>query len=82
MKNLFTYYLLIIAPLVILIWLNQADLVSGWWFIGLFLLYALVYHTYIDGKRLVGKDIIEKKEIWKMIIPGSRLAHFQELYLR
>jgi hypothetical protein len=82
MKNLFTYYLLILAPIGIVIWMNKADLVSGWLFIGLILFYALIYRTYTDGKRLVDKNIIPKKDLWKMIIPGKRFAYFQELYLK
>jgi hypothetical protein len=82
MKNIFVFYLLILAPIGILVWLNKADLVNGTVFIGLILFYALIYRTYTDGKRLADKNIIPKKDIWKMIIPGNRLEHFKELYLK
>ncbi len=79
MKNLLIYYILILAPLGILFWLYKVDLINGNMFVGLFLFYALIYRTYIDGKKLADKNVIPKKDIWKMIIPGSRLEHFKEL---
>ena len=82
MKNLLTYYILILAPLGILFWLNKSDLINGTLFFGLLFFYALIYRTYIDGKKLADKNIIPKKDIWKMIIPGNRLEHFKELYLK
>jgi hypothetical protein len=82
MKNLLTFYILILAPLGILFWLNKSDLIDRTLFVGLLILYALVYRTYTDGKRLAEKNIIPKKDIWKMIIPGNRFEHFKELYLK
>jgi hypothetical protein len=35
----------------------------------------------MDGKRLSDKNIIKKKDIWKMIIPRKRFENFKELYL-
>jgi hypothetical protein len=81
MKNLFTYYIVILAPLGFLICLNKASLIGGTAFAGLMIFYLLVYRTYTDGKRLFDKEVIEKKDIWKMIIPGKRIAFFRELYL-
>lgn len=81
MKNLLAYYFLILTPLVILFSLSKTDLLSGVLLIALILFYALIYRTYIDGKRLADKDVISKKDIWKMIIPGNRLKYFKELYL-
>lgn len=82
MKNLSIFYILILAPLGILFWLNKSDLINGTLFVGLFLFYILFYRTYIDGKRLAYKGIIPKKDIWKMIIPGNRFKYFKELYLK
>jgi hypothetical protein len=62
--------------------MSKADLMNGWLLITLLLFYALVFRTYIDDKRLVEKNIILKKDIWRMIIPGSRIEHFKELYLK
>lgn len=82
MKNLLTFYILILVPLGILFWLNKSDLINGTLFVILLIFYALVYRTYTDGKRLANKNIIQKKDIWKMIIPGNRFEHFKELYLK
>ncbi|MBP9151668.1 MAG: hypothetical protein KBF73_05255 [Flavobacteriales bacterium] len=82
MKNLFVYYLVILAPVGLLIWLNKTDMVSANLWVGLFFVYLLIYRTYVDGKRLSDKGVIPKKDIWKMIIPGARFKHFKELYLK
>lgn len=82
MKNLFNYYALILTPLGLMIWLLRTDLINPWGFVGLMFFYSLIYRTYIDGKRLADKNIIPKKDIWKMIIPGSRIGYFKELYLK
>ncbi|MDO9274666.1 MAG: hypothetical protein Q7T92_03845 [Lutibacter sp.] len=44
--------------------------------------YSLIYRTYIDGKRLADKNILQKKDSWKMMIPGSHIKYFKELYLK
>ena len=81
MKKLFNYYLKILIPLGILIWLNKTDL-NPTLFVFLLFFYALIFRTYVDGKRLADKKIIPKKDIWKMIIPGKRFEYFKELYLK
>tara|TARA_R110001592_G_scaffold55740_8_gene170402 strand:+ start:3126 stop:3374 length:249 start_codon:yes stop_codon:yes gene_type:complete len=82
MKNLFTYYIAILAPMVLMIGLSKTDLVSPPVFVGLFFFYFLVYRTIIDGIRLSGKKVIPKKDIWKMIILGYHFKYFKELYLK
>jgi hypothetical protein len=82
MKNIINYYILILTPLGLLIWLLRTDSINTWGFVGLLFFYSLIYRTYIDGKRLADKNIIPKKDIWKMIIPGKRLEYFKELYLK
>lgn len=82
MKNLLFFYVLILTPIGILFWLNQTHLLDGTIVLILFLFYALVYRTYLDGKRLADKNIISKKDIWKMIIPGTRLKYFKDLYIK
>lgn len=79
MRNLLVFYLCIIAPLVILFWVNKSNLINETWFVFPILFYGMIYRTYTDGKRLVDKNIIPRNEIWKMIIPGKRLKHFKEL---
>jgi hypothetical protein len=82
MKNLLTYYIFILSPIGVLILLNKAEKIDVTLFVGLFFFYAFIYRTYTDGKRLADKNIIPKKDIWKMIIPGSRLQYFKDLYLK
>lgn len=82
MKNLFIYYLTSLSPIGILIWLSRTNLVNPTLFVLLLFFYALIFRTYVDGKRLADKNIIPKKDIWKMIIPGKRFRYFKELYLK
>ena len=79
MRNLFVYYLAIIVPLVFLFFLRySAELFT----IGL-IVYAFIYRTITDGIRLANKNIITKKEIWKLASPfgGYRFKYFRQLYL-
>ena len=82
MKNIFIYYLTILTPLAIIIWLNKTNSIDSTYFVGLLFIYLLIFRTYIDGKRLFDKNVIQKKDIWKMIIPGKHIEYFKELYLK
>ena len=82
MKKILFFYLLIFAPLVILFWMNKSDSISSFYFVLFLFLYVFVYRTFTDGIRLIDKNIIHKKDLWKMIIPGSRFKYFKELYLK
>jgi hypothetical protein len=82
MKNLFIYYLTILSPIGMLTWLSRIDLVNPTLFVLLLFFYVLIFKTYVDGKRLSDKNVIQKKDIWKMIIPGKRFEYFKELYLK
>lgn len=82
MKNLWMFYIIILAPLVLLIfcirmyWIDGASLAIS------VLFYALVYRTFTDGKRLAAKNIISETSIWKLAIPGTRFQYFKDLYLK
>ena len=82
MKNLLTYYILILTPIGLMIWLLKTDSINSFGFVGLMFFYSLIYRTYIDGKRLADKNIIPKNDIWKMIIHGKHIEYFKELYLK
>lgn len=82
MKNLKVYYFVTIIPVIIIFMLKFTDMITNNWFFYLFVTYLLLYRTYTDGRRLVAKGIIEKRDIWKMIIPGQRFKYFKELYLQ
>ena len=82
MKNLFIYYLTILSPIGVLTYLSRTDLVNPTLFVLLLFFYVLIFRTYVDEKRLSDKNIIQKKDIWKMIIPRKRFEYFKELYLK
>ena len=81
MKSKLLYYLAITIPLLTLGLLYKIETLDSTWFFILVLVYALIYRTYTDGKRLVEKGIIKETDIWKMVIPGQRYKFFKELYL-
>lgn len=82
MKNIIVYYFAMILPAAIIFYLSLTNGINSNWFVYLFGFYLFAYRTYIDGKRLADKGLIESKDIWKMIIPGRRLRFFKDLYLR
>ena len=82
MRNIIVYYCVVIVPVAIIALLILTDTINSNWFVYSFCFYLFIYRTYIDGKRLVDKGIIEKKDIWKMIVPGQRFRFFKDLYLR
>jgi hypothetical protein len=81
MKNKRTYYLVITLPIVALVLVHNFELIDNIWFMCLLIFYFVIFRTYTDGRRLVDKGVIEKREIWKLIIPGYRIKHFKDLYL-
>ena len=81
MKKLIIYYLLVIAPFVTIILLGRFDFINSSQFVGLLFFYLFVYRTYLDGKKLSNKNLIPKKDIWKLSIPGKRMRYLRELYL-
>ena len=81
MRNIFIYYLAISIPVVAIIFLRKAELITSTWFVILLFIYLIIYRSYIDGKRLIEKGIIEKKDFWKVLIRGQQIKYFKELYL-
>lgn len=81
MIKLIVYYINILTPLAVLKWLSSNNQITAALLTFALLLYALVYRTYIDGKRLADKKIISYKDIWKLILPGMRAKYFKALYL-
>ncbi len=82
MKNLIICYLLILVPLAAILILNELDFINSSQFAGLLFFYLLVYRTYINGKILTDKNLIPKKDIWKLVIPGKRIHFIKELYFK
>jgi hypothetical protein len=82
MKNIIVYYFAVIVPVVIIFLLRQTNMINSNWFVYSFCFYLFIYRTYIDGRRLADKRLIEKKDIWKIIVPGQRFRFFKDLYVR
>lgn len=80
MKNIVAYYLAILIPLATLFSLSQLGYIDAKNLVLLFLFYLFVYRTYIDGLRLVSIGLISRKDIWKLVLPGSRSDYLMELY--
>ena len=80
MKNIIVYYLAILLPIPLLIWLSKTN--NSDWFTFLLLVYALPYRTLIDGMRLISKRLMRWNENWKLFIPGQRLEYTRELYFK
>jgi len=79
--KLLNYYILIFAPFGLIVLLSKLELIASNVFVLLLFLYIFIYRTYLDGYKLTKKNIITKREIWKLIIPGRRLQYVKELYL-
>jgi hypothetical protein len=82
LKNLFVYYLAILLPIVIILFLYGKEVIGFTSLLVLVIAYLLVYRTWTDGSRLAAKGIISKKDRWKMMLPGMHMKHFTELYLK
>ena len=81
MKNKLIYYITITTPIILIFMFDRLQIINTNWVVGLFFLYLFVYRTYVDGLRLAAKGVIPKKDIWKVLIPGTRVKYFSELYL-
>ncbi len=75
------YYITILTPLCLLIFLVISKAIDNSLFCILLFFYAFVYRTITDYLRLLSKHVISKKAFWKLLIPGSRIKYFKELYL-
>lgn len=80
MKNIVIYYFAVIAPLAVLFAFTHLGYINAKNLVLLFLFYLIIYRTYIDGLRLCAKNLINRKDIWKLAIPGSRSDYILDLY--
>jgi hypothetical protein len=78
MKNMIIFYLAILPPIPILIWISISG--DSRLFAILLLVYVIPYRTLIDGLRLVTKNVIKWNEIGKLLIPWKRSEFFKDLY--
>lgn len=81
MKNLFVFYLLILLPIIAAVILVKYEIIDNVVFFISIFFYTLIYRTLTDGIKLYKNGKIQKKDIWKLILPGNRLEHFRALYL-
>jgi hypothetical protein len=73
------YYLVILAPFSLMIWLGLAE--KALLFVVCLFLYALIFRPIVDSNRLIKKEVIRKKDIWKLFVPFyGRIIFFRELY--
>ena len=79
MKTL-SFYALIVSPLLILAVLSKLHPVEPQIFTILILLYALVYHPTVVGKRLLSKHIINQSDFAKNYIPFWNMQYFSEAF--
>jgi len=79
MKNIFVYYIVILAPIPLLVWLAQ---IQSSWFIIAILTYCIPYRLLIDGARLVNKKVITWKQVWRLLVPWLFADYFRELYIK
>lgn len=76
MKNLFIYYLSILLPIPLLISVSNNSV-----FFTFLLLFYIIFRGFIDGQRLIEKNVIEKKDLWKsVLIPFWSSRFFRQLY--
>ena len=80
MKNLINYYSLIFIPFALLIIGIKTEFLSIGQFLVLFIFYALPYRGVTDYYRLRSKNVINKNQYLIILIPGSRIRYFRELY--
>jgi hypothetical protein len=80
MKNLIVYYATIFIPLGLLLYFAKTKQPDSAWFVGLLFFYAFIFRAIADYARLLSKDAIAKKQFWHILIPGSRIKYFKELY--
>jgi hypothetical protein len=77
MKSLFVFYLEIILPIILILYLFKINF-SVLAVICLFV-YALLYRPLVDHQRLKTKGIISES-FWKLHIPLFRIKYFKALY--
>ena len=77
MKNLFIYYFAILLPIPLIIIISNDRPIT----FTILLLFYIIFRGFIDGQRLIEKNIIKKKDLWKsVLIPFWSSRFFRQLY--
>lgn len=79
LKNVFLYYVSILAPFMALIYFGR-EMHSNI-FVICFFTYLLLYRPVIDRIRLIDKGIITREKAFRFYFPGVHYYYFKELYL-
>jgi hypothetical protein len=75
MKKLIFYYFAILIPIPLFIGFSS----NSKMFV-IFLLSYVIYRGFVDGQRLIEKEILDKKELWKAFIPFWCSRYYRQLY--
>ena len=78
MKNIVVFYIAILIPFPFSYQIDRSGYQIA--FAILLLVYAFPYRALTDGMRLVSKNLMTWPEVWKLLIPGSRLGYTRALY--
>ena len=80
MKNVYLYNFCAITPLPLLIYLSKMGVMNSTWFCFFLFFYAFPYRFYIYYLRLRSKNVVQRNEMYSLMIPGNRIKYFRELY--
>lgn len=80
LKNTFNFYILLLAPFMILMLVSNLNLIGAEAFSVILLLWALVYHPYVSGSRLIALGKIKKQDFKYNFIPLWNLKYFDALF--
>jgi predicted acyltransferase len=81
MRNLFIYYIAIVAPLAALIIFAKQGQISNELFVLGFFMYVFVYRKLTDIWRLRSKGILKKITLQDILTPFLQTKYFRALYL-
>jgi len=76
------YYAFVFFPLFTLVLLNKLELINPGFFTFGLLTYALLYHPFISGKRLISLKAIEASNFKYNFIPLWNLKYFDILFFK
>lgn len=80
-QNILIYYFLIFIPVLLMAVCIKYSLINSVTFFICLQVYALLYHPYVSGLRLLALNKLEKKDFWRMFIPFWDTKFFKTLFL-
>ncbi len=80
LKSLFFFYIVLFSPFLLLIYFVKTGYINSTFFAISMLTYAIVYHPFISGLRLIQIGKIQKKNFFKNFIPFWRTKYFFSLF--